>query len=611
MPGSNRYAENVLLAWNAQLDFSGLISYAAELEAAGKGPLSAVLYQTWLSRVQSPYAHAVYFNLGATLTNLGDLQGAEVAYRRAIELAPGFLHPRVNLGLLLERLGHHERAKQEWLWVIENGLRDESNCPLVVLAMNHLGRVLEGQKQFADAEKYLTQSLSLNPQQPDVLHHWVFLRQKQCAWPVYRSIPGITLEEMREATSALAMLSVSDDPVEQLLAAQNFVRSKLDTNLPRLTRNERYGHKRIRIAYCSSDFCLHPVSLLTVQLLELHDRTQFEVYGFCWSPDDGSNLRKRIVAAMDQYVPIHDLTDEAAAQLIASHEIDVLIDLQGQTSGARPNILGYRPAPIQITYLGLPATTGLPAIDYVIADEFLIPPTSAHYYTEQPLYMPNVYQVSDRARQHGPTPTRQECGLPREGFVFCSFNNSYKYTPAVFDVWLSLLQEVPESVLWLLADNPAAESNLRGYADQKGIAQDRLVFATRVTPESYLARYQLADLFLDTFPFNAGTTANDCLWMGCPILTLCGRSFASRMAGALLTAAGLPELITHSLMDYKEKALDIAKRPEYCRSLRERLRLVRTEGVLFDTTRFARDLEQQLLELIAKLPPKQRNTMHE
>lgn len=602
MSGSERFAANVLLAWNAQLDFSGLIAYAAELEAAGQAPLSAVLYQTWLSRVQSPYSHAVFFNLGATLTNLGDLVGAETAYRRAIEVAPGFLHPRVNLGLLLERSGKHDLAMQEWQWVVDHGARDDANRALVVLAMNHLGRVLEGLKRFPEAETNLTNSLLLDPNQPDVLHHWVFLRQKQCAWPVYRELQGVDERAMREATSALAMLSVSDDPAEQLVAAQNFVKSKLNTELPALTQKRRYGHQRIRVAYCSSDFCLHPVSLLTVQLLELHDRSQFEVFGFCWSPDDGSALRKRVVAAMDHYFAIHHLTDEAAARLIASQEIDVLIDLQGQTSGARPNILGYRPAPIQITYLGLPATTGLPSIDYVIADRFLVPEQYARFYSETPLYMPDVYQVSDRLRVQGSAPTRASCGLPEQGFVFCSFNNSYKYTPVVFDVWLGLLSEVPGSVLWLLADNPAAEANLRAYAQSKGVSQERLVFATRVSPENYLARYLIADLFLDTFPFNAGTTANDCLWMGCPLLTLSGRSFASRMAGALLTAAGLSDLIATSLDQYKAIALALATDPARCLSIRDRLRVVRQEGALFDTARFTRALEERLLDLVSHLP---------
>ena len=595
------YGATVLLAWEGKQNFAELIDYTSRLEAAGLSPLSALLYQTWLSRNQSPYAHAVNFNLGATLSNLGDISGAEAAYRRAIAMAPTFAQPRLNLGLLFERSGQVDAAMDEWKWIVGNCPRDEATSPLVQLAMNHLGRVLEGRKQFPEAETYLTQSLLLNPSQPDVLHHWVFLRQKQCAWPVYAELPGVSRDAMHEATSALAMLSVSDDPQDQLHAAQQFVETKLAKNLPHLSDSRSYGHKKLRVAYCSSDFCLHPVSLLTVQLFELHDRESFEVYGFCWSPEDGSATRDRVKQGMDHFFPIHQLSDEAAARLIRSHEIDILVDLQGQTSGARANILGYRPAPIQITYLGLPATTGLPSIDYVIADEFLIPPREAPFYTEKPLYMPHVYQVSDRKRVAGPRPTRASCGLPETGFVFCSFNNSYKYTPEVFAVWLSLLDRVPGSVLWLLADNPWAEKNLRQVAEGHGFAPDRLVFAARVSPENYLARYLIADLFLDTFPFNAGTTANDCLWMGCPLVTYTGRSFGSRMAGALLTAAGLSELITYNLEDYQALALALANDPTRCAALRDTLGAVREHGVLFDTPQFVRNLEARFQGLVAAL----------
>jgi len=602
MAGTDQFASNVLLAWNGKLGFPELITYAAELEAQGAAPLSVVLYQTWLSRTESPYAHAVNFNLGATLSNLNDLVGAQAAYRRAIALSPAFLHPHLNLGLLFERTGHVDQAMAEWQWIVKNGPRDEANLPLVVLALNHLGRVLETAKKYPDAIASLTQSLLLDPNQPDVLHHWVFMRQKQCSWPVYAQVEGVSEHAMREATSALAMLSVSDDPRDQLHAAQQFVDTKLAKNLPSLTHGSRYGHSKLRIAYCSSDFCLHPVSLLTVQLFELHDRNAFEVYGFCWSPEDGSATRARVKQAMDHFFTIHTLSDEEAARLIRSHEIDILVDLQGQTSGARANMLGYRPAPIQITYLGLPATTGLPSIDYVIADEFLIPPSETQYYSEKPLYMPHIYQVSDRKRVQGQRPTRASCGLPEDGFVFCSFNNSYKYTPEVFGAWLNLLHKVPGSVLWLLADNPWAEKNLREVAQARGFSPDRLVFATRVSPENYLARYLIADLFLDTFPFNAGTTANDCLWMGCPIVTLTGRSFGARMAGALLTAAGLPELITYTLADYEATAFDLATHPEKCVALREKLAEVRAHGVLFDTPLFVRDLEVRLQQLVAALP---------
>lgn len=261
-------------------------------------------------------------------------------------------------------------------------------------------------------------------------------------------------------------------------------------------------------------------------------------------------------------------------------------------------MLAYRPAPVQITYLGLPATTGLPSIDYVIADRFLIPESEALHYSERPLYMPDVYQVSDRQRPVGPKPSRAQCALPSEGFVFCSFNNNYKFTPEVFAVWMNILRRVPASVLWLLGDNQWSMENLRKEAAARGVDPQRLIFAPRVSPEIYLARYQVADLFLDSFPFNAGTTANDALWMELPLLTLCGRSFASRMAGALLTAAGLHSLITHTLNDYEEMAVELANRPDQLADLRDQLKSLKTEGALFDTPRFVRNLESSLETLL-------------
>lgn len=312
-------------------------------------------------------------------------------------------------------------------------------------------------------------------------------------------------------------------------------------------------------------------------------------------------MRQRVIDAIDHFARINHLSDEEAAQKIRSDEIDILVDLQGQTAGARANLLAHRPAPIQITYLGLPATTGLPSIDYVIADRFLIPEETAPYYSEKPLYMPDVYQVSDRNRGIGIQPTRESCGLPAEGFVFCSFNNNYKFTPDVFDVWMNILRRVPDSVFWVLADNQWAEDNLCCEAAMRGVDRSRLVFAGRVSPENYLARYQTADIFLDSFPFNAGTTANDALWMGLPVLTCSGRSFASRMAGALLTAAKLPELITFNLQDYEEKAVWLATHPDECRRMREHLHDVREHGVLFDTPRFVRNLESSFRELVAGL----------
>jgi len=592
----------LLRAWQGNLEFAVMLDCASQMEGRKLGPLAVVLYQTWLSRNKSPYAYAGYFNLGVTLSNEGDLLGAEAAYRRAIELHPLFVQPRLNLGTLFERMEQIDNAIVEWRWVEEHvSPNSPENKSFLLMAFNQLGRVLENQKQFGEALPYYTKSLTLEPNQPDTLHHWVHIRQKQCIWPVYEPIPGVSLEFMQQSTSALAMLNVSDDPSAQLDAAQRFVAKKVASNIPLIAKPKSYGHNKLRIAYVSSDFSLHPVSMLTAELFELHDREHFEIYGYCWSPEDGSSLRQRVINAMDHFIRIDKMTDEAAAQLMREHEIDILVDLQGQTAGARANLLAYRPALIQITYLGLPATTGLPSIDYVIADRFLIPPETAPFYSEKPLYMPDVYQVSDRKRSIGPIPSRESCGLPEDGFVFCSLNNNYKFTPEVFDVWMRILHRTPGSVLWLLSDNPWAEANLVREALARGVEKNRILFASRVAPENYLARYGVADLFLDTFPFNAGTTANDALWMGLPVLTYCGRSFASRMAGALLTAAKLDELITYNLQDYEEKAVMLANNPSECRRLNKHLQDVQKNGVLFDTALFASNLELQFKQLIAAL----------
>jgi predicted O-linked N-acetylglucosamine transferase (SPINDLY family) len=595
---NERFASLIIQAWKRELDISGLIDAASHLDSEGLRPLAIVLYQAWLFRNVSPMAHIVQFNLGAMLSLEKDTSSSELAYREAIRIAPGFVQPRVNLGTLLEGQGRIEDALTEWRWVTDHvPLEDPNNKPLVVMALNQMGRVLEINKRFDEASDILVRSLAIEPEQVDVLHHWVSLRQKQCLWPIYIPLPNVSRKFMQEATSALSMLSISDDPQEQLAAARRYVKNKLNSDVPKLANPNGYGHRKIRIGYASGDFCLHPVSLLTVELFELHDREKFEVYGYCWSPEDGSPMRQRVISAMDHFTKIHTMTDMEAAQLIRRDEIDILVDLQGQTAGARANMLAYRPAPVQVTYLGLPATTGLPSIDYVIADKFLIPENEALNYSERPIYMPDVYQVSDRKRIVGAKPTRADCNLPAEGFVFCTFNNNYKYTPEVFEVWMNILRRVPGSVLLLLADNQWSEANLKQEAKARKIDPQRLIFGPRLSPDNYLARYKVADLFLDSFPFNAGTTANDALWMGLPLLTLTGRSFASRMAGALLTAAKMETLITYNLIDYEERAVALASDTEEMNRLRVHLETVRVSGVLFDTPRFVRELEEKLLPL--------------
>ena len=595
------FAQAVQQAWSGQLGVMPLFEAANGLAARGRNGYAAVLYQTWLRRCRSAHHHLVWFNLGVLLFTEGDFAGARDAYAEALHLAPDFLQPRFNLGLTYERLGQADAATAQWLQLrTQADAANPEHQPLLLLALNNLGRHYEDHGRYAEALDALTQSLRLAPAQPDVIHHWVFLRAKQCLWPVYQPLPGLDEAALRRHTSALAMISLSEDPQAQLDAARQYVQSKLTLDVPRLAPERPYaGHERIRIAYCSGDFCLHPVAMLTVELLALHDRSRFEVFAFDWSREDGSELRQRVVDAVDHFERIHALSDEQAARLIRSREIDVLIDLQGQTLGARANMLAWRPAPIQITYLGLPATTGLPFIDHVIADRVLIPEAEAAFYSEKPLYLPDVYQASDRQRKSTPPPARAACGLPEEAFVFCSFNNNYKITPEMFTAWMNILRRVPGSVLWLLADNVWAQENLRREAGLRGVDGARLVFAPRALPPDYLARYAVADLFLDAYPFNGGTTANDALWMGLPVLTRSGRTFASRMAAALLTAAGLPELITTDVHAYEDQAVRLATSAGACAGLRARLGQVRADGVLFDTPRFVRQLEQAIARLLA------------
>ncbi|WBS02791.1 glycosyltransferase [Pseudoduganella sp. SL102] len=570
-----------------------LFQVTHELHQNGHQDTAIQLYRDWLAGPPSPLAYAAWFNLAIALNARGDSAGAESAYRSAIAHHPRFSEGHLNLGTLLERAKRPQEALDAWRVVV--GYADPANAAeraFLVQALNNIGRLLEIQRDYPAAEDALTRSLHLDARQPDVITHWVHLRQKQCKWPVFSSsASGVPEAELMAATSALGMLSGSGDPAMQLASAQRFVREKVIQDVPQLSGPAGYEHTRLRVGYLSSDFCSHAVSILTAELYGLHDRARVEMFGFDWSNDDGSPLRARVVAGFDQHVRIHDLTDEEAARLIRSHEIDILVDLHGLTLGARPNILSYRPAPVQITWLGLPGTTALPQIDYVIADPFVLPPELEPYFTEKPLHMPRTFQVNDRERRIGARPTRAGCGLPEEAFVFCAFNNNFKITQEIFQTWMAILRRVPDSVLWVVGDNEQVRTNLARQAELAGVPASRLHFADRALPADYLARFQVADLFLDTIPFNGGTTASDALWAGLPVLTCSDRTFSSRMAGSLLRAADLPELVTFNLRDYEEKAVSLAGDRARVEAMKRQLVDNRLSCALFDTPRFARDLE--------------------
>ncbi|MEZ5653317.1 MAG: acetylglucosamine transferase [Burkholderiaceae bacterium] len=589
-------------AWAAsgQMSVAELLMLASAWQQQGQDEAAALLYQRWLEQSDSPHRHIACFNWGTVLGTLRRHQEAAHAYRLALAQNPGFIQARLNLGHQFEHLGQAEQALAQWreVWLAPPqaaGMTRE----LRLHAINNTARLLESERRYDEAEAAMVASLEFEPRQPDVIQHYVHIRQKQCEWPVYHRVGRVTDNQLLMGTSALAMLNASDDPALQLLAAHRFVADRVEriTDAP-LHRRKVRPEGRIRIGYLSGDFCMHAMGLLIPELLELHDRTRFEVTGFCFSREDGSALRQRLIDAMDHHVRIHELDDAAAAALIAERDIDILIDLQGLSSGARPGILARRPAPVQIGYLGLPATSAVPGVDYMIADPYVMQPGYERFCTEQPLMMPHVYQICDRQRPVAPIPTRADCGLPENAFVYCAFNNNHKITPEVFGSWMSVLRQVPDSVLWLLADNRWAQANLVAAAQGAGIDPARLIFAPRVAPPDYLARFAVADLFLDTFPYNAGATASDVLWMGTPMVTRSGRTYISRMAGSLLTNVGLPELITTTIEDYEALAVAIGRDRERALGYKRFLAADGRRSRLFDIPARVRDLEDGLVALL-------------
>jgi predicted O-linked N-acetylglucosamine transferase (SPINDLY family) len=544
---------------------------------------------------------AALFNQGVQQSDKGDLAGAAASYREAIALYPRLHQARINAGLVAERQQQDADAARHWLSVAEAVVDGQADAlPFATIALNHLGRLQEQRRQYAAAESALAHSLRLDPAQPDAIQHWVHLRQKQCAWPVYAPLPGITLNRMMAATSPLAMLALLDDPAMQWLAALSFVTRKYKDAETPLAPAPRplppQNGDRLRLGYLSGDLCTHAVGLLMAEVLEAHDRTRVQVTAFDFSPDDGTAHRARLRRAVDEMVPIHTLSDRAAAEAIRDRSIDVLIDMHGLSSGARPGILALRPAPHMGTYLGFIGTTALPWIDFVVTDRFTLPEATAPYVTERPVYVdgsmiPLFHQPITTSRF-----TRDSVGLPADAVVLASFNNIYKVTPALFACWLRILQRCGRAVLWLLDDNPWATAALRAHAASAGLDPARVVFSTRSTHAEFREKLPLADLYLDTYPYNAGSTARDVLDAQLPLITLAGRTPVARMAGALLHAAGLDALITTTLEGYEELAVQLAGDASRRVAIKEDMRR-RSAGWRLAPARLARSLEEELLKL--------------
>lgn len=402
--------------------------------------------------------------------------------------------------------------------------------------------------------------------------------------------------------------AISDSAADSLAVARLGGRGLMPSPSP-LWRGEQYRHDRIHLAYCSTDFRDHVVADVMTGCFEHHDKSRFETTAFSLGPDDGSSRRRRVATAFDHFIDVRTMTDLEIARAIREHETDIVIDLNGYSGDRRTGIFAHRPAPVQVVYQGYAGTMGLPFYDYVIADRIVIPPECQSDYSEHVVYLPHTYMPHDnRQLIAARTPTRAEAGLPRQGFVFASHNNDYKLNPETFDIWMRLLRTIEGSVLWLKSLNPWAMINLRREAGTRGVAPDRLIFAPRLLrTEDHLARLRLADLFLDTRPYNAHATACDALWAGVPVLTCPGKTFPSRVAASLLSAVDLPELAAGSVAEYEAIAIELARDPRRLARVKAKLMHNRNTAPLFDTARFTRELEAAYIAMWARvrdgLPP--------
>lgn len=549
------------------------------------------------------FATEAWSNLSSALCGLHNYEAAETASRRAIEIDPKAPEAWINLAFALSGLKRHEAAAAACRQAID--IDPRAGEPWINLAF-----ALRGLQRHAEAVECFRKGMAIVPDAEYCLGALVHTRMHVCDWTALETELGTLMQKVERGNKAaepFIVLGLTANPSIQRKAAEIFVSDKFPENselgpIPRRPRQER-----IRIGYYSADFRDHAVSYLMAEVFELHDRTRFELTGFAFGRHSQDEMRRRVGSAFDRFLDVGDKSDRQVAEISRAMNIDIAIDLGGFTEDHRTGIFAMRAAPIQVSYIGYLGTMGAPYIDYLLADQAIIPEKCQRYYSEKIAYLPS-YQANDSKRRIAERAfTRQEAGLPNEGFVFCCFNKNYKITPETFDSWMRILKQVTDSVLFLYADNDACVANLRKEAERRGIDGNRLVFGKRLPPSDYLARYRVADLFLDTFPYNAGTTASDALWAGLPVLTCSGESFASRVAASLLNAIGLAELITYSRKDFETLAIELAAHPEKLARIKRQLEDNRLTTALFDTPLFTRNIEAAYAEMYeryqANLPP--------
>lgn len=537
----------------------------------------------------NPQDVEVWTNLGDSLFKIKNYDEAFAAYDKALAIKPDLAQAWLGRGTIFSELNRYGEAVEAFDKAI-------AFKPDLAEAWYGRGSVLSDHKRYDEALADYDKVLSLKPGLMSAEGARLHVKMHICDWTNHDAECAHLVSSVRNgraSTAPFVFLGISSSAEDQLRCARSWVAEKFPPAFNPVWRSEHYDHEKIRIAYMSADFYEHPVSFLMAGMFERHDKTRFEVAAISLGADDNSEMRQRLEKSFDRFVDVQSLSESQIADLVKSLEIDILIDLMGFTGIARTGVFARRVAPIQVNYLGYAGTMGAEYFDYILADRSIIPEDKRSSYSEKTVYLPDSFMVNDSKRKiSGHIPSRAECGLPETGFVFCSFNQSYKLTPAVFDIWMRLLKQTDGSVLWLSKTNETAVRNLRLEAQKRGVDSSRIVFAQRVhLNEDHLARHQCADLFLDTLPFNAHSTASDALWAGLPVLTHIGDTFAGRVAASLLNVVGLPELITRTAGEYEKTALELANDPATLALIRDKLAQNRLSTSLFDTDLFTRHIE--------------------
>jgi protein O-GlcNAc transferase len=569
----------------------------------------------------APQRADAHFNLGAVQLRQGLSDEAANAFRRVVGIDPNHVGARNNLALILSAQGDFGAAHRLQQQVV-------ARQPDYAEGHNNFGAILLDQGRWAEALDALQQALRLQPHYPEAhfnrgnalrelgrldeaiaayrravelrpsyaeaLAQLVYHCARACDWSDGGAAEARLLAMVRQNARIppFVLLATAATAADQWQCARAWAET-FAVAAPQVFRHDASSPRsgRLRVGYLSADFHAHATAYLIAELIERHDRSRFEIYGYSYGPVSGDPMRARLVAAFDRFADIEALPHREAAARIRGDDVDILVDLKGHTHRARPKILAFRPAPVQVNYLGFPGTMGAPFVDYIIADDFIVPPGAEEFFVETLAYLPDCYQPNDTRRAIVTGPSRAECGLPEQALVFCAFNNSFKITSAFFAIWMRLLRDVPGSVLWLLESNALARRNLTAAAAAAGIDPARLVFAPILPHGEHLARHRHADLFLDALPCNAHTTASDALWAGLPVLTCAGETFAGRVAGSIVRAAGLPELVAETLGDYQALALALARDPGRLAAIRACLNAGRAGLPLFDMVKRTRDLE--------------------